>query len=967
MQVINRTGLIRIIILLITGFFSFSLAAAQSEMEETENPETMDSKMRHGKLPNGLTYYIKPLSQLQDKVNLLFYVKAGLNQEEEDQMDLSHAVEHLAFGASSNFPLGVSNNVELLNKMNMSDRDIAGTTGFSSTRYIFNAPPNHPEAINLGLQWFKDIATGLKLNDADIEKERGVLRQEFIYGDSDVANVQLKLISKLFPCRKDYTNFFSHNQTFTPSSLRQFYQQWYRPDLMSVVIVGNIKNPDAMVRQISKEFSDIGSQQKVLKNKDCDRMYYNRPPQFVRVERKPDTLNPYTSGTVEINYFIRQPAFQKARSTKEGIKQLLALQLLIQIIDDRFEEMAKTYNSSYKASCIDPSAHESLPQAIKISITSKNNSEKRASQETFKFLHQLEKFGVTQQEWDKVKKAWIKVVGNSSPSNSQYWLKEIGKNFEEGEILFPEKQRYLKNWLYQLTVEDFNRMIPSFLSNEPDDIGIIAPTGHKALKLTNNEIRLWLRGAYNLPIKPYVVPQIPNTLMDPLMRAKLSIKAFKNKGVTEFGARELILENGVKVVLMAFKPTPGIYDDRIMVTAINPNGAYNFLRKDFYSAINAADIICNTGIGNFDKFTIERYVSESGIEHIRPYISYKESGINGISKLDGLENMLELVFLYFKDPKITETAFEDWKNNQNFQYQNPSYNLSSTDFKNTIKALTMDNYLPLVLGGRQLSGSKANKGLNDINLNKAYNIYQELFGNAQNFTFLISGDFDMDSVIPLVQKYLGNLTSQNISKISSLEKNETSLISGPIFYKFISPGYDMKSIHYALTFIKPLDTNEDWRDHIKTEILSGMTHQLSQGLRYDQGISLYNFGVYGDFNKDLQRSEIIFNIQCESDELEIIRQECKKIIEDIKKGRVNSDVFEQAIKRSLNLFNKSNLDLHRNMKKRLYEHYRYQESWIDSTEIVNYIKTLKIEDIVKYSQEIYIEELQYEFVMGNEI
>ncbi|MCM4161592.1 insulinase family protein [Antarcticibacterium flavum] len=963
---INMDVLKKIILITFIGVFSFCSTSAQSEIRDTLHSKIQDGEIIFGKLPNGLSYYIKPLSTPQDKMHLLFYVKAGFNHEETHQMDFSHAIEHLAFDGSLHFPKGISNNVELMNMLKMNDRDLGGTTGFDMTRFIFNAPPDNPEAVRVGLQWFKDIANNLKLSDKDIAKERGILRQEFIYSKGESLIDKYKMISSLFPCKKDYSYFFDHNKNFSQDSLRSFYNQWYRPDLMAVVIVGNLEEPEAMERQIEQVFASLPLNPKKINVRNCDSIFFNRPPQFVIESSQRRSLKAETPGKVTFDFFIRQPSLQEEIYSKEGMTNLLAFQLLVQIIDGRFKELTRKYNPSIEANAIDANKNLSLPQGIKISITTEKNKEMRDLKETFEVLHQLEKFGVSQQELNNVKREWLEIAQSGNPPGPKYWMDEIGKHFIKNEILIPDKQSFLTKWVEGISLEDYNSIILPFLAKRPEDIGVIVPQGHTALQYKESKVRGWIQKAFEQRVIPYYMPQVPVALMDSLQRNNLPKKAYLDKGKTKFGASELVLENGVKVILMPFEPAAGIYKDKVLINAINLKGASAYPAKDFFSAINAGSIIQNAGVGQYDKFMVERFLAATEINNVRPFIGYKESGINGISGVEDLEKMMGLIYLYFTEPRINRKAFKDWKTNQIKQYENPSYNLITTDFRNAIKDLTKDNYLPLVLGDRQLNGTKAYKGLRHTDAKNGLSIYKHIFGNARDFTFIISGDFNLKSVLPIVQKYLGNLPNTQLATVANRAKPvETVLPPGPATHQIAKPIYDMKGSNYALTYIKPTARNEDWKNHLKVEILATLSNLLVQSLRYEKGYSLYNFGVYGKFNKDMQRVEIIFELQGEPHELEQIREECKKIVENIKNGEIRQEFFDQALKKALHSNSTKLLRNHRNMKKRLYEFYRYNESWLDPVEIENYLKSLRMADIIKSSREIYKEDYQYEFVMGS--
>src|SRR5690606_16178309 len=238
------------------------------------------------------------------------------------------------------------------------------------------------------------------------------------------------------------------------------------------------------------------------------------------------------------------------------------------------------------------------------------------------------------------------------------------------------------------------------------------------------------------------------------------------KGV--MGANEILLKNGVKVILKSYKPSSGRKKERIMLHGYRTEGASNFPNEDYFNAINAPSIIKNTGVGNKNKFEINRLLAGTSFQQgIQPYVDYYESGIRGDALSKDFEKMLQLVYLYFSNPRKDSIAFHDWKKNELTSYLQPRYGLIREDFNVKIREMLGDST-------RIPRGTVRMEGISETEMHRAYEIYNILFGNAKGFTFIISGNFSLDKVIPLAQKYLGNLPNTKSNSIRASKVIEGS-------------------------------------------------------------------------------------------------------------------------------------------------------------------------------------------------
>lgn len=917
--------------------------------------------LRFGRLPNGLIYYIKSIEGNQPKLDLRLLVKVGENMDGPDQLEFAHMIEHLAFDGSKNFPSGIHGDERFFEKFGMNIYDVRAYIGMPFTQYIFNAPAEKPEALDAALLWFKDIATGLNLSVADIQNEKGVVRQEFILrtgGNALIDNyARSELLSQLFPCVKDYSNFLNQKQTFTAVEMKNFYKTWYRPDLMAVSIVGNIDDLEKMENKIKNKFSDIPLPTAPAIDLQCDSLYLEREPQFVIVEKKSDSLNTLPDETVNFHLFYRKRLIDNI-DTLGGLKRTAAVSLLNKILYHRFQEIENTYIAPYKLNARFNDL--SLPALfMELTISAKNSSEKIALKKSVEILNQIYSLGVLKEEWDLVKNIFLKNLKNRDTETANYWVRKIRDNYVFGEMINPKEKIIIKKWLSELSLADFNELIKNFITPMPEDIGVIAAKGSKALSYTEEEIRALIRNSFNKEMQTYKYPDTPINIMTNEEIRKLKIKPYVIHGIGETGALELELANGVKLILKSYTPSPGFYDNEIMIHGFRNKGASILKKEKQASALNAPRFIRHSGVGDMNIFELKRFLSNTSLRGgVYPYINYKETGIKGNAKLKDFEKMLQLVYLYFTKPRKDKIAFQDWKEFERENFLNPSYGLNTVDFNNSIR---------LVLGDSMVTpkASRRFETISATDFETGFEIYQKFFGKAKDFTFIINGRFPLEPVLTLVRKYLGNLPNKEGIVLQDNVYSDKRNFNDSIIKIPNSKYYPTNNLRYGVRYFKKTQDKNAWQEQILIEALGLVTHYFSGSLRFKKGFSIYDWSVSGKFNPDLMQYEISFSLNCSNEEFDQIRKEFKKIISQIKSGYIPEKHLKQALQRMYHLYSsEGNGNGQLRINSELYKHYRYNIPWVDLEKKVNFVKSINIEDIVKTAKKYFKDKYLHEFVRG---
>lgn len=932
------------------------IQVAQGQKKLENDSITFDENIRYGILPNGFTYYIKPLAEPHSEVEFKLWVKAGGLQEDPDQLDMAHDVEHMAFKASNHFPRGLTNEKERIKKMGMRNlRDFGAITAPNYTEYFFNAPKGNQAALETCLLWFGDIADGLKLTTEDIDSERGVWRQEFIFregNDPEKFYTKTKLRSLIIPCLTQSGNFLKHNEKFSPAVLRRFYKNWYRPDLMGMSICGNIADVDGMENKIKEAFSGIKAPVKQRKTKDCSSLYLEQPPQFALVHTEQASLHGNSENKVECFLAYRDPKMKQTINTMEGVKRKITWQLLRDALQDRFWEMKNIYSPGFDifSKYISHSSAIFTYEAYNVKVTSENGNIKEILKKVVRCLHQMKEYGALPSEWKDVKGKRLSYLKNRNTLGSSYWTEEIKHHFMWDEPLPNDKRQKLIQWLENLSLEEFNKEIAGFIKTMPEDIGIISPKGNNPL-INEKTVRTSIQKAWEIPVQPCVLPQIAKTLMSVDELAALKENSIVTDRIGKNGAREVGLRNGVKLVLL--KDT--LTENKITLYGFSPYGTSCVKPKDYYSAINAANIVTNAGVGRLNKFELDRFISNTGFSvKVQPYLKFHESGIKGEASGKGLETMLQLTYKYLTQPRKDKRAFEDWKSQKIKEYQDPPYGEASFNFHNEIKK---------IMGNKNYTnaGEKLWEGVQKTTLEKAYESYVKLMGDAKTFTFLIRGDFNENSIEPLLKKYLGNLpnTSKKLNCYSSIGQIETPL-KKPLFKNIKTSKSKIKNSNYMMKFIP--DTKEilNWKEKLNVELLGIVLGDKALALRYKEGFSLYDVMGSGNYNSDLGKYEVSLEFAGEYKEMQHIRTRIKKILKEIKKGDFNEEMVEKGKIFLTKIYSSKGYK-----EKHLVDYYKNNTPWISQKQIDNYIASITGREIKETAKKYIKKDYRYEFVTGN--
>jgi zinc protease len=724
-------------IVLLLSFVSANLFA-QINLSQ---PIPIDPNVKVGKLPNGLTYYIQKNKKPEKKMELRLVVNAGSILEDADQRGLAHFMEHMGFNGSKHFPKNEL--VDYLQKVGVKfGADLNAYTNFDETVYILPISTDDPDIVEKGFTVLEDWAGNNLLDKSEIDKERGVVLEESRLSKGAQERMLRQYIPKLvngsryaerLPIGKD-----SILKTFSPATLERFYKQWYRPDLMAVVVVGDI-DPSEAEKKIKAHFSGF-------KNPANEKP---RPSiTAIRARTKADAMvltdDEATNTILEIFNFITPAKKVKTWSDYRGsIKR----ELINSLISERLQELTQKENPPfvYGYTGVDQFIR-GYDASISFAVLG-NNTTQEAINALLAETERARKFGFLTTELERTKANLLNeaemAFHEKDKSQSAALVSNYVNNYLEGSPIPGAENRYkfLKQILPGITLKEINDEAKKMPAPTNAFALAMAPTSTKDKLPSNADLEKQIIAAAKQQVKPYEEKAIATSLMEGSGAAGKIVSETKNE---KLGTVDLTLSNGVTITL---KPT-NFKNDQIMMDAWRWGGWQQFPLQDKDNAKHAAELINVMGVKDMSPTDLQKFLSGKTVE-VFPYLNDHEEGIEGNSSVKDFETFLQLINLYFTQPRKDESLFNSYVTKQKSQLQflksNPRYFFQDTLTKIIYNSSPWVSALPTV---QEFENLKIDKVISD---------YNQVYSNADGMHFTFVGNIDPTAAKPLFEKYLGSL------------------------------------------------------------------------------------------------------------------------------------------------------------------------------------------------------------------
>ncbi|HEY0898427.1 MAG TPA: insulinase family protein, partial [Sphingobacteriaceae bacterium] len=705
-----------------------------------------DPEVKIGKLPNGLTYYIRKNVEPKNRAELYLVNKIGSIVENDDQLGLAHFTEHMAFNGTRDFPKNEI--VSYLQKAGVRfGADLNAYTGFNQTVYQLPLPTDSTEIFKKGFDILSNWAGYVTFDDKEIDQERGVIIEE---DRQRGKNAQERMSKQLLPVLLANSQYAKRLpigkvevlQNFKYETIKQFYKDWYRPNLQAVIAVGDF-DVQEVEKMIKENFSG-------LKNpaKERERVQYplpgNKAP-LAKVVTDPEF--PYVVAQVTYKHpeVIEKTASQlRTNAMNSMINSMLGARIaeIIQKGNAPFLFAQSSYGP-YQGGLVNADAFTS------VAVAKDAGELEKAFTAVLAENVRMKKYGFTESELDRAKQNLLtsaeKMFKEKDKTKSAVFVQDYVQHFLTGEAIpsIDYTFDFYQKTLPTITLTEINKLAASYITDDNRVLIVQAPEKEKEKLPTEQNLIKWADEAGK-----DVVVYVDNVVKKPLLAQKPAAgKVASEKNISEVGVTELTLSNGVKVVL---KPTD-FKNDQILFAATSPGGTSLANDQEFRSADQAAELVDASGISEFDATQLNKLLTGK-VVNVTPSISNLREGLSGSAAPKDLETALQLTYLYFTQPRKDQNVFKTQLDElKTILAGRPSQ--PTAVYQDTVAAV-MSSYHK-----RGMTPTVADLG--EINLDRAYAFYKDRFADASDFTFFFVGNFKVDEIKPLLETYLGGLPSIN--------------------------------------------------------------------------------------------------------------------------------------------------------------------------------------------------------------
>ena len=729
--------------LLLTACQPIQAPAAQSTPEATDARAAslpIDPAVRVGQLDNGLTYYIRHNDEPMNRAELYLAIDAGSILEDDDQLGLAHFLEHMLFNGTENFPgMGV---VDFLEGIGMEfGPDVNAYTSFDETVYTIQVPTDNGDSLAKGFQVLSDWAARATLDAAEVDKERGViveewrLRQQTAGGRINQRTLPFILGDESRYAERQPIGDMDVVQTAPTEALRRYYENWYRPDLMSVIAVGDF-DVDQVEALIRDNFA-------VLANPA------NAPARTAyEVPRHDDTrylvVGDPEETVTRLAFIRKRPA--AAVVTTEDLRGDIISDLFYIMLNNRFDEIEREPGSPFlsagagQSELVRPIVGDVMVAQLR------DDAILAGLDQALTEVERVRLHGFTASEIERARADLLnryQVLYNERDNQTSSSLADdYLDHFLVGEAIpsIDELYSLVQQMIPQISLDEVNDKAADLVASDNRVLYVTAPQKADAPLPTEADLAAVADDVLARAIDPYTEDFVATELMAE-MPAPAAI--VDEQTLPDLGVTVIELENGVRVFL---KPTD-FRDDEIVFTGVSLGGSSLVADDDFPEASTIDDVVNESGVGPYTQTELVKLLSGKSLSAV-PYIRELAEGIEGKTTVADLETTLQLIHLYFTNPRADESAFEVFKEKERTRIVNREQDPN---------AALQDALIEGLYGDTIRRGTLPVEEIDNLDLARGFEIYQDRFGDAGDFDFVFVGSFELDEMKGLAQSYLGSL------------------------------------------------------------------------------------------------------------------------------------------------------------------------------------------------------------------
>lgn len=930
--------------LLVALFVAFVARAQQPQVQELP----LDPKTRVGKLENGLTYYIRHNEHPKGQANFYIAQKVGSVLEEDNQRGLAHFLEHMCFNGTKNFP--GNNVVKYLESIGVKfGEQLNAYTAVDQTVYnINNVPTARTATIDSVMLILHDWSNDLLLETKEIDKERGVIHEEWRSRSSAQMRIferQLpKLMSDSRPGHRLPIGTMEVVDNFKPQALRDYYEKWYRPDLQGIIIVGDL-DVDRTEQRLKEIFADIPAPVN-----PAERVYYSVPDNHEPIVVS-DHDKEQTTPIVLISYKHEDILPREMRNSVQFLVANYVLERGVGMLNERLSELSQNPEVPFVAAYVsdDDFLLSSVTKSFDITIVPKEGRIQEAVQTVMAEVYRASRHGFTATEYDRSRTEFLSgieaVYNNRETAETSGYVQEYVEHFLNNvaapgiEVEYPLYNQVAPN----IPVDVVNQLMGQLISVSDSNLVILSMNPEKEgyVQPTEQELLGAVHATQQMDLEAYV----DNVKNVPLIARLPQPGEIKSEKPGKFGTTVLTLSNGVRLVLKQtdFKA------NEVVMNAFSPGGSNKYGIEDRHTLSMLNSLIGSSGLGEFSSTELPKALAgkQAGAD---ASIGGFTEGLSGHAVPKDLRTMFELTYLRFqpltRDDKAVAALLEQTRLSLRNQALNP------------MKAL-QDSIAGTLYGDNPWTVPMTEQDVDKVSYDRAIEIYNERFADASDFTFLVVGNFDQDSIRAFAKQYLATLPTQKRKEV--VADSHADFIPGVHTCRFEKK---QEQPSCTMVLVKTAPVKYSMKNDLITDILGQiMDIRLTETVREEMGAA-YSVGTHASLGNTTKEDKYRTTLQVYAPVKPEMVDTCLTVINNELQKIANGEVAQENIDKVKEFMQKSYTEAQRENDSWL----RYLRSWYrkgidDTTAFEQTLKAITVKDIQKMAQQILKAKNEFNVIM----
>ncbi|WP_321318021.1 insulinase family protein [Labilibaculum sp.] len=712
-----------------------------SAQNNTDAKLPMDPNVRTGKLDNGLTYYVRHNEEPKDRASFYIVQNVGAVLENDSQNGLAHFLEHMAFNGTEHFPgKGVLNYLE---KYGVAfGRNINAYTNVDETVYnLSNVPTTNENLLDSTLLVLHDWSNYLSLTGEEIDSERGVIHEEWRTRRSGGMRVYLEKNKLIYQgskyAKRDVIGDLNVIDNFDHQVIRDFYHDWYRTDLQAIIVVGDI-DAEKFEQKIKELFAHIPA----VENPE-ERVYFDVPGNkepIVGVITDPETSR------ISFEIVYKHKATPFAEKNLNYYRKLLIEDLYSSVIGDRYNELLQKGNAPFITGYAAYYNKARKMDVFQNGVTLKEDNILGGIEVLLKETERAKRYGIVASELERAKTAMLSQMERAyqerNKQNNDRLVRGYQQNYLTNEPVPGIEFEFeaMKQLFPGISTEEVNAISKGWITDENVVITLSAPEKEGLELPTKEQLLAVVAKVKQMELKPYEDKVISEPLLSVQPKAGKVVKESNLKG---FEATEWTLANGATVVV---KKTD-FKENEISLQAFSKGGNSLYEVKDLPSAELLGGFVPNFGLGKFDKISLQKLLTGKEVK-VAPYVGELSEGLNGNSSIKDFETLLQLVYMYFEQPRFDQEAFTALKSRYRAYVAHMGADINKA-FSDSVSMTSTNHHPRTILFNTDM--------IDKLDFETMKRIYQERFVDASDFTFVFVGNIDAEQAKPMIEAYLGSI------------------------------------------------------------------------------------------------------------------------------------------------------------------------------------------------------------------